>query len=155
MTEAEKKDERRLLMDRLKALNATPRSDWHRAFERIIRSDARPFGKDVDIRIEEELGIDPPRIDYLILDDKKLLMSHTKAIYRDFRQHNILEYKNPHDMLNIRVISKIIGYGNFYIGLAERDGERLRDEVTLSLYRDKASQIPRGRAVGASLPFRV
>ena len=41
MSEAEKKEERRLLRDRLKALNASPRSDWHREFERIIRSDAR------------------------------------------------------------------------------------------------------------------
>ena len=90
MSEAEKKEERKLLRDRLKALNASPRSDWHREFERIIRSDARPFGKDVDIRIEEELGIDPPRVDYLILDDRKRLMSHSKAIYRIFRQHNII-----------------------------------------------------------------
>ena len=140
MTEAEKKDERRRLRDRLRALNATPRSDWHREFERIIRQDARPYGRDVDIRIEEELGIDPPRVDYLILDDKKRLMSHTKAIYRIFRQHNIVEYKNPHDSLNMRVISKIIGYGNFYIGLAEHEGDRPRNEVTLSLYRDKANK---------------
>ena len=140
MSEAEKKEERRLLRDRLKALNASPRSDWHREFERIIRSDARPFGKDVDIRIEEELGIDPPRVDYLILDDRKRLMSHSKAIYRIFRQHNIMEYKNPHDELNMRVISKIIGYGNFYIGLGGHEGDRPRDEVTLSLYRDKPNK---------------
>ena len=140
MTEPEKKAERKLIRDRLKELNASPRSDWHREFERIIRGDARPYGKDVDIRIEEELGIDPPRVDYLILDDKKRLMAHTKAIYRIFRQHNIVEYKNPNDSLNMRVISKIIGYGNFYIGLAEHEGDRPRNEVTLSLYRDKANK---------------
>ena len=140
MTEAEKNEERKLIRNRLKELNASPRSDWHREFERIIRGDARPYGKDVDIRIEEELGIDPPRVDYLILDDKKRLMAHTKAIYRIFRQHNVVEYKNPNDSLNMRVISKIIGYGNFYIGLAKHEGDRPRNEVTLSLYRDKANK---------------
>ena len=136
MSEAEKREERRQLRERLKILNATPRSDWHREFERLLRRDAKPYGADVEIRIEVELGIDPPRVDYLILDDKKRLMSHIKAIFRICRQHSIWDYKNPNDALNMRVISKIIGYGNFYIGLAEHDGDRPRSEVTLSIFRD-------------------
>lgn len=59
----------------------------------------------------------------LILDDKKRLM-RGKAIFSIFKQHNVLEYKNPHDDLNLRVISKIIGYANFYIGLAAKTDDR-------------------------------
>ena len=99
----------------LKLLHSVPRSDWHREFERIFRSDARIYGDDVVIRAEEELGIDPPRVDYLVLDDMKRLMSGGKSIFRIFRQHNIIEYKNPDDALNERVISKAIGYANLYI----------------------------------------
>mgnify|MGYP007069975402 CR=1 FL=1 len=47
MTESENKEERKLLRERLKSLNATPRSDWHREFERILRDDAKVYGKDV------------------------------------------------------------------------------------------------------------
>ena len=134
MTQQERKEEAKELLARLKALRITPRSDWHREFERILREEARPYGTDVSIRVEEELGIDPPRVDYLILDDKKRLMRQ-KDIFAIFRQHNVVEYKNPHDALNMRVISKAIGYANFYIGLAEHDGERPRNEVTVSIFR--------------------
>ena len=134
MTEEAKKEEISTLSERLKALRATPRSDWHRIFERILREEARPYGSDVEIRVEQELGIDPPRMDYLILDDMKHLM-RGKEIFSIFRQHNIVEYKNPDDKLNSRVISKIIGYANFYIGLAEHEHDRPRNEVSISIFR--------------------
>ena len=134
MTEEAKKEEIATLSERLKALRATPRSDWHRIFERILREEARPYGSDVEIRVEQELGIDPPRVDYLILDDMKHLM-RGKEIFSIFRQHNIVEYKNPDDKLNSRVISKIIGYANFYIGLAEHEHDRPRNEVSISIFR--------------------
>ena len=92
MTQRERKEEAKELLARLKALRATPRSDRHREFERILREEARPYGKDVSIHVEEELGIDPPRVDYLILDDKKRLMRQ-KDIFAIFRRHNVLEYE--------------------------------------------------------------
>ena len=122
--------------EQLKLLHSVPRSDWHREFERIFRSDARIYGDDVVIRAEEELGIDPPRVDYLVLDDMKRLMSGGKSIFRIFRQHNIIEYKNPNDALNERVISKAIGYANLYIGLAEHKDDRPRNEVSISIFRE-------------------
>ena len=122
--------------EQLKLLHSVPRSDWHREFERIFRSDAKVYGDDVVIRAEEELGIDPPRVDYLVLDDLKRLMSGGKSIFRIFRQHNIIEYKNPNDVLNQRVISKAIGYANLYIGLAEHKDDRPRNEVSISIFRE-------------------
>ena len=37
LTQAQKARERKQLRDRLKALNAVPRSDWHREFENLLQ----------------------------------------------------------------------------------------------------------------------
>lgn len=58
-----------------------------------------------------------------------------KEIYRIFWRHNIIEYKNPHDSLNERVLRKICGYANFYIGTAGHEGEIPADGVTVSVFR--------------------
>ena len=57
-----------------------------------------------------------------------------KAIFSIFRKINILEYKNPHDALNRRVLRKVCGYANLYIGVAEHEGERPEDQVTISIF---------------------
>ncbi len=49
----------------------------------------------------------------------------------------MLEYKNPRDSLNERVLRKICGYGNFFIGVAEHEGDVSADQVTLSIFRHK------------------
>ena len=139
MTDEEKAAEVQQLRARLKELSAVPRSDWHRAFERILRFEALPYGSDVEIRVEQELGIDPPRTDYLILDDRKRMM-HGKSIFSIFRGHNIVEYKNPNDSLNERVISKAIGYAGMYIGTARFENERQRDDVSISIFRSEKNQ---------------
>ena len=139
MTDEEKAAEVQQLRARLKELSAVPRSDWHRAFERILRFEALPYGSDVEIRVEQELGIDPPRTDYLILDDRKRMM-HGKSIFSIFRRHNIVEYKNPNDSLNERVISKAIGYAGMYIGTARYEDERQREDVSISIFRSDKNQ---------------
>ena len=139
MTEQAKKEEIEAITKRLKELRATPRSDWHRIFEYLLREEARPYGEDVEIRVEQELGVDPPRVDYLILDDMKRMM-RGKEIFSIFRQHNIVEYKNPDDALNSRVVSKIIGYANFYISLAKHEKDRPRNEVSISIFRATRNQ---------------
>jgi len=58
-----------------------------------------------------------------------------KDIFKIFRKHNILEYKNPHDSLNERVIRKIAAYAYLYIGIAEHEGDIKADEVTISIFR--------------------
>ena len=132
--EEEKKREIKKHLSRLKLLRATPRSDWHREFERIFRLEAQPYGKDVRIVIQHYLGEEPPRIDYIILDDFKRLM-HGKSIFRIFRKKNVIEYKNPHDSLNERTIRKICGYANFYIGTADHEGDVPSNEVSISIFR--------------------
>ena len=69
----------------------------------------------------------------ILVEDEKV--EFEKAIFKIFRRINILEYKNPHDSLNERVLRKICGYANLYIGVAEHEGGRPADEVTLSIFR--------------------
>ena len=118
-----------------KALNTHPRSDWHKlGFETILRIEMHPYGDTVQILTEQTLGEEPPRIDYIILVAKEARRMK-KGIYRFFRRFNIIEYKNPHDALDERVIRIIIAYANFYIGTAAHKSDVPADEVTISIFR--------------------
>ena len=134
MTEQEKKQRIAELRAELKELEATPRSDWHAGFEAALRIETHKYGNRVHIRTEEEIGEVPPRTDFVILiEDERV--EFEKAIFKIFRRINILEYKNPHDSLNERVLRKVCGYANLYIGVAEHEGDRPAGEVTLSIFR--------------------
>ena len=85
----------------------------------------------------------------------------------------ILEYRNPHDSLNERMLRKACGYANLYIGVAEREGERPSDQVTVTVFRavknpelfetmESAGSLTRGEIPGiycvkgyTDLPFRI
>lgn len=100
----------------------------------MLRIETHKYADHVHISTEEEIGEVPPRTDFVILVEERKV-EWEKAIFRIFRKINILEYKNPHDSLNERVIRKVCGYANLYIGAAERDGERPADRVTISIFR--------------------
>ena len=73
--------------------------------------------------LEEEIGMMPPRTDFVVLvEDEEVKFQ--KAVFQMFRKINILEYKNPYDSLNERTIRKVCGYANLYIGTAEHEGDR-------------------------------
>ena len=134
MTEKERIKRIAELRAELKELLATPRSDWHAAFEALLRIETYKFENRVHIRTEEEIGIMPPRTDFvLLIEDEQVDLG--KEIFKAFRKINILEYKNPNDALNERVLRKACGYANLYIGAAEHEGERSADQVTISIFR--------------------
>ena len=134
LTEQERKEQIEYHLAELKKLRAVPRSDWHAGFEALLRIETHKYADRVHIRTEEEIGEVPPRTDYVILvEDEEVDLE--KAIFRIFRKINILEYKNPHDSLNERVLRKVCGYANLYIGIAEHEGERPAEQVTVSIFR--------------------
>ena len=134
LTEQERKEQIEYHLAELKKLRAVPRSDWHAGFEALLRIETHKYADRVHIRTEEEIGEVPPRTDYVILvEDEEV--DWEKAIFRIFRKINILEYKNPHDSLNERVLRKVCGYANMYIGIAEHEGERPAEQVTVSIFR--------------------
>ena len=56
LSEEEKKQRIQELLAELKELRATPRSDWHAAFEALLRIETFRFGDKVHIHTEEEIG---------------------------------------------------------------------------------------------------
>ena len=134
MTDKEKQARINELLAELKKLQATPKSDWHAGFEALLRIETHKYGDKIHISTEEEIGVMPPRTDYIILvRDEGLEFGN--GISKLFRKINILEYKNPNDALNKRVIRKVCGYANLYIGVAEHENDRPEDQVTISIFR--------------------
>lgn len=141
-------------------------------FGRQIETHKYKYGDLVHISTEVEIGEVPPRTDFVILVEDEQI-EWEKEIFRIFRKINILEYKNPHDALNRRVIRKVCGYANLYIGVAEHGGERPEDQVTVSIFRasknpelfeamEKDGTLVRGEIPGiyhvkgyTNLPFQI
>ena len=136
MTEKEKKARIAELSAELKQLQAIPKSDWHAGFEALLRIETYKYADKVHIDTEEEIGVMPPRADFVILVRDENI-EFKKDISKIFRKINILEYKNPNDTLNKRVIRKVCGYANLYIGVAEHENDRPEDQVTISVFRAK------------------
>ena len=134
LTEQEKKRQIEYHLAELKKLRATPRSDWHAGFEALLRIETHRYADLVHIHTEEEIGEVPPRADFVILTEDAEIQWE-KDIFQPFRRINILEYKNPHDSLNERVLRKVSAYANLYISAAEHEGDRPSDQVTISVFR--------------------
>ena len=134
LTEQERKEQIEYHLAELKKLRATPRSDWHAGFEALLRIETHKYADLVHISTEEEIGEVPPRTDFVILVEDEQV-EWEKAIFRIFRKINILDYKNPYDALNRRVIRKVCGYVNLYIDVAEHEGDRPEDQVTIYIFR--------------------
>ena len=90
------------------------RSDWHTAFEAALRIMTDKYGDSIRLLVEEELGIEPPRADFIVLVENERVKLK-EAIFAHFKTHNIIEYKNPNDKLNEQVLWKSIGYAGLYI----------------------------------------
>ena len=107
------------------------RSDWHAAFEAALHYTILGFEDVYRLLVEEELGIEPPRADFIVVVDEKGGQGLNEPIFSHFRTHNIIEYKNPNDQLNESVLWKTIGYAGLYI--SERDVNE--KDVTLTIIR--------------------
>lgn len=109
-----------------------PQSDWHAAFEAILRVSV--YGRsDIEIRAEMEIGFAPPRAHFLVL--KK---GDGGAIPGDafqlFRNTNVIEFKRPDESVNLRTIYKAIGYADLLVGNAQKKDDVPLDTVTVSIF---------------------
>ena len=84
MTKEERKEEIALVTARLKELNATLRSDWQAGFEALLRIDTHKYGSRVHIDTDVELGVMPPRTDYMIITEDEAV-EWDKSIFQIFR----------------------------------------------------------------------
>ena len=132
LSDAMKERERKILRDRLKILNAVPRTDWHREFENILWIEIDSWNNGSIIEREVTIGEDPPRADFILVSGEKMPDS-VKDVFRIFRKKNAIEYKRPTEDLTERMVWKTGGYGTLLIGTGH-DSQYDIDELTLSLF---------------------
>ena len=107
------------------------RNDWHSWLEILLNILLyRFFNDNVKIFPEFKLGVMPPRLDFLIVQDGDLI-DLGLDVFKIFNRYNIIEFKNPHDDLSIDVLWKVVAYAALFIN---RDRVS-SDEVTLTLIR--------------------
>ncbi len=112
-----------------------PQIDWHSGFAGGLELSFRRYRADLEIEREHPLSKEPLKIDFMIIKkDRDLLIDN--AVGRLFRKHNIVEYKNPSDSLNIDIIWKCIGYAGIYKGLGETVNAIPDDELTITIFRN-------------------
>jgi ligand-binding sensor protein len=109
-----------------------PRSDWHKAFEACLTILISKY-EGVKLDSEVEIGIDPPRADYIILVNDEGT-EFKESIFKLFRKVNIIEYKRQDDALNEAVIYKACSYAGMYIA-ANAHGGIQKDQITISIFR--------------------
>ena len=157
--------------EKLRLLDVLPKTDWHAGFGAATDMMAYGIGNVVVVP-EYELGGAPPRVDFLFISngDKPL----QGDVFKHFKKYNVLEYKRPDDPINMRVIHKVLGYANFFIGIAGREGEVPENEVTIAIFRatknaklfeslESAGALVKGDAPGVycltkevtNLPFQI
>lgn len=112
----------------------TQQLDWHSGFAGGLSLSLRKYRDSIEIEREHYLSKEPLRIDYLLIKKNKDVRIDN-SIGRAFRGHNIIEYKNPNDALNIDVVYKCIGYAALYKGLAAKVDDIPEDELTITIFR--------------------
>ena len=133
-------DEKDKEIDRLKAeieqYKNPPPNDWHSWIDSLLNIYLHQF-ESVTIQSEAKLGVQPPRADFVIVNDDQhvdLLLE----IFDIFREHNIIEFKSPDDELSLFTLRKGIGYAQFYIYVMHEKGIDIKpDQVTLTFIRDR------------------
>ena len=113
----------------LKELTNPPPNDWHSWFYALLRIVLHKFPS-LDIKREVVLGSQPPRADFIVVNDNGAI-DFGLQIFSIFRKTNIIEFKSPDDELSKSVLWKVIGYAGFYIAKYRTPS----DDVTLTLLR--------------------
>ena len=139
MTEAEKKAERKLIRDRLKELNASPRSDYHMEFEDAVQLTIEAWDVGAWTIREHELGENPPRTDLIVVTGNGL-PDNAEEAFSFFLLHNALEFKGPGDRLDWNTLRKVAGYGHFLIAMAKKEENITAKNVTLSVFASEVNE---------------
>ena len=116
-------------------IRTSPPSDWHSWIDIVLHMFLHGY-KSVKIHSELKLGVQPPRTDFVVVNEDQHVDLELE-IFDIFREHNIIEFKSPGDELSIYTICKGIGYVGFYIYVMHRKGIDVDlNQVTLTFVRD-------------------
>ena len=108
---------------------------WHPGFVAAMDLELRENRSDLQYEKEYNLNTKPLEVDLLIIKKKADL--HLKnEIGRIFRGHNILEYKDPNDQMDVDVFYKVEGYACLYKSYGATVDAVKADDVTITLIRE-------------------
>lgn len=108
--------------------------DWHSGFAGGLELGFSRFAGQIEIEREHLLSKKALQIDFLLIN-KKNDVKIDNSVGHLFRKHNIIEYKNPKDELNIDVVWKVIGYAGIYKSLGKTVNEIPAESISLSIFR--------------------
>ena len=106
---------------------------WHPGFYGAIELEFAENRDELTFEQEHVLNRKPLLIDMLVIKKRPGVLIKNE-IGRFFRGHNLLEYKDPDDALNVKTWHKVMAYAHLYTSYAA--GELEPDDVTLTLVRE-------------------
>ena len=111
------------------------KNQWHMGFYGAIELEFREDKEILDFLREYQLSKKPLSMDMLIVKKISDASLHND-IGRIFKKHNIVEYKNPKDVLGIDQFFKGLSYAYLYKSLGKKADEVKIEEMTLSFIRE-------------------
>ena len=105
---------------------------WHPGFYGAIELEFAENKDELIFEQEHVLNKKPLLVDMLVIK-KQPGVQVKNEIGRFFRGHNLLEYKDPDDALNVKTWHKVMAYAHLYTSYM---GELDMDDVTLTLVRE-------------------
>ena len=108
---------------------------WHPAFVAAMNLEMADSRDSLEFDREHNLNVKPLAID-LLITKKQADLSISNEIGHIFRGHNILEYKDPEDSLDIDVFFKTEGYACLYKSYGKTLNAIKESDVTITLVRD-------------------
>lgn len=112
------------------------RTQWHPAFCSAMRLELKEDAEYLEFMNEYNLNTKPLQMDMLIV--KKLQGLELKnEIGKLFRTHNIVEYKSPHDSLNVNTYMKVIAYACLYKSYESHIDEIRLEDITITMVRER------------------
>lgn len=108
---------------------------WHPAFIAAMNLEMAESRDSLRFERERNLNVKPLAID-LLITKTQTDRSISNEIGRIFRGHNIIEYKDPEDSLNIDVFFKTEGYACLYKSYGRTVDAIAESDITMTLIRD-------------------
>lgn len=108
---------------------------WHPGFVAAINLEMAESRSLLRFHKEYNLNTKPLEIDLLITKEQNDFSVHNE-IGKIFKGHNIVEFKDPRDHLDIDVFYKVQGYACLYKSYGETVDAIKEDDITITLIRE-------------------
>ncbi|MDR3248048.1 MAG: hypothetical protein LBT39_04610, partial [Treponema sp.] len=82
------------------------RLSWHPAFVEAIKLELEQYGDKLEFSPEVQLTAEPLKIDVIVIKKARDVVI-TKNIATIFREHNLVEFKNPTGYVSIKDFYKV------------------------------------------------